>query len=139
MARPVVFCACVQISTTSRGMMYHSGSFGIRLCSTGLSLRPGVSRYLPTKSECSITVLAFLITAGPVFAKIVNSPAVTLVGVKKPESSCPSDTRIRFPDLSTVILICAGQVSSLILRYALSQRIAMLLVAFSMSGYPAMN
>ena len=25
-------------------------------------------------------------------------------------------TRIRFPDLSTVILICAGQVSSLILR-----------------------
>ena len=87
MGRPVVFCACLQISTTSGGMIYHSGSFGIRLSSNALKVRPGVRGYLPTKSVCSTTTPAFLITAGPVLAKIVNSPAVTLVGTKDPESS----------------------------------------------------
>ena len=87
MGRPVVFCACLQISTTSGGMIYHSGSFGIRLSSNALKVRPGVRGYLPTKSVCSTTTSAFLITAGPVLAKIVNSPAVTLVGTKDPESS----------------------------------------------------
>ena len=74
------------MSTATLGMMYHSGSLGTRDCSTGVRLL-GPSSNFPTKSACSITVVALTTLAGPVLAKTVNSPAVTLVGVKAPESS----------------------------------------------------
>ena len=82
---PVVSFACLQISTTSSGTTYHSGSFGISDCSSDEKVRLSNS-YCPTKSLSSTIVLAFLIVAGPVFAKIVNSPAKTEVGVNDPES-----------------------------------------------------
>ena len=125
---PVVSCACLQISTTSSGMMYQAGSAGINDCSTALKLLLPNS-YLPTKSSCSTNVVALPMVTRAVFAIMTNSPATTDFGSKRPESICAGETRIRFPDLSTFTLTWAGQVSSLMRRYALSQRIAIVSLA----------
>ena len=112
MALLLVAWAWRQMLTTSGGIMYHSGSSGTSERSKALSVRVSSSTYLPTKSAWSITGPAALISLCPVRAKMVNSPAITLVGVNAPESSCVREMRMRLPDLSMFTLTCAGQPSS---------------------------
>ena len=54
---PVVALACLQMSTTSFGMMYHSGSFGISIVSCGVKVRL-FSTYCPSKSAWSMVSVA---------------------------------------------------------------------------------
>ncbi len=113
---PVVSWACLQMSTASWGMMYHSGRMGTWARSAGLSTRLGFNTYWPIKSLWSMTFVGLCTIGSPFWVKMVNSPASTSVGWYSPESSWARETRIRLPDLSTFTFRWVGQALSLMRR-----------------------
>ena len=94
MGFPVVLKACLQMSTTSSGMMYHSSSLGTIVSSSIERIRPPDSLYCPTKSLWSMASFAADTVTRPVFAKMVNSPAKTALGVYAPEPSTMTATAV---------------------------------------------